>query len=117
MKTIYLWVPKNTSNRTSFLSGKDQRTEVNYQGENEHGVYNVAPFPFWEEDNKVVSENQNCLTPYELVEVPEYFTQNDLYAIGGMIAAKTGYKGLTPSDCIRAISISNISLIKEILTK
>lgn len=115
MKTIYLWVPENTSNRTAFLSEKNQRTETNYRGENEDGVCNVAPFPFWEEDGKIVAVNTNCLTPYELIEVPEHFTNNDLFAIGGIIANKTGYRGYTPSGNIRTICLPNIELVKEIV--
>jgi hypothetical protein len=111
--STYIFVPYASSNRTAFLSKLVQRTEDNFQNKDLNGVYPVAPFDFWKQDEKYFSENPNCCTPYLLVEAPEWFSTNDLETLSVAIE-KIMDKDYGDSP-IRAIKASREHLIIEII--
>lgn len=113
VNSTYIFVPYASSNRTAFLSKLVARTENNFKDKDANGVYPVAPFEFWKQEDKYFSENPNCCTAYLLVEAPEWFSSNDLETLAAAVEKGLGKDyGNSP---IRAIKASREHLMIEII--
>lgn len=111
-----IWIPQYSGNRTAFLSTLTPRINDNFKDKNTDGVYPVAPFDFWKEDNKYYSKNPNCGTVYRLLEVPEWFTDYALEDVATILQNHLG-KNYGKGNEIRAIKMGRENLITEIISR
>ena len=88
-----LWIPENSSNRTAMIN------------------LNHTILGFDEKEN-LFGENGNCLTRYQIIELPATFTETDLKKLAEQVSIELGL-----DYSLRNLVTANIQKIRHFLNQ